>query len=177
MTVGSKLLALVKSNLEEVRAVCEGRVVASSQVKALAKELYNEQIPALWKKYNVYTLPCSEWILDFQKRIEQFSELITKKENYQKHGVWLGHLLYPEAFLTATRQFVAQKHTWSLEELELKAQLYVPNTEVSDDSFLVYGMHIEGAQWDIATQALCPSDEISVPLGPVLFTWIRVVAS
>lgn len=103
VTVGSKLLSLVRSNLDDVRAVCEGRVVASSQVKALAKELYNEQIPALWKKYNVYALPCSEWILDFQKRIQQFSDLIGKKENYQKHGVWLGHLLYPEAFLTATR--------------------------------------------------------------------------
>ena len=31
----------------------------------------------------------------------------------------MGGLLFPEAYLTATRQFVAQNNHWSLEELEL----------------------------------------------------------
>ena len=31
----------------------------------------------------------------------------------------MGGLLFPEAYLTATRQYVAQNNHWSLEELEL----------------------------------------------------------
>ena len=31
----------------------------------------------------------------------------------------MGGLLYPEAFLTASRQAVAQNHQWSLEELDI----------------------------------------------------------
>ena len=33
--------------------------------------------------------------------------------------VWMGGLFNPEAFVTATRQCVAQANTWSLEELSL----------------------------------------------------------
>ena len=33
------------------------------------------------------------------------------------HSVWLGGLFNPEAFITATRQCVAQANSWSLEEL------------------------------------------------------------
>ena len=35
------------------------------------------------------------------------------------HSVWLGGLFNPEAFITATRQCVAQANSWSLEELAL----------------------------------------------------------
>lgn len=33
--------------------------------------------------------------------------------------MWLGGLLNPEAYITATRQCVAQANSWSLEELVL----------------------------------------------------------
>jgi len=34
--------------------------------------------------------------------------------------VWLGGLFVPEAYITATRQYVAQANSWSLEELSLQ---------------------------------------------------------
>ncbi len=34
--------------------------------------------------------------------------------------VWLGGLFIPEAYITATRQYVAQANSWSLEELYLQ---------------------------------------------------------
>ena len=33
--------------------------------------------------------------------------------------IWLGGLFTPEAYITATRQYVAQANNWSLEELYL----------------------------------------------------------
>jgi dynein heavy chain 1 len=37
--------------------------------------------------------------------------------------MWFGGLLFPEAFMTASRQSVAQENKWSLEELELKFEV------------------------------------------------------
>lgn len=37
----------------------------------------------------------------------------------QNFSVWLGGLFIPEAYITATRQYVAQANSWSLEELYL----------------------------------------------------------
>jgi dynein heavy chain 1 len=38
---------------------------------------------------------------------------------FQTFHVWLGGLLNPEAYITATRQCIAQANSWSLEELVL----------------------------------------------------------
>jgi hypothetical protein len=39
----------------------------------------------------------------------------------QNLHVWLGGLFIAEAYVTATRQYVAQANDWSLEELQLEA--------------------------------------------------------
>ena len=49
---------------------------------------------------------------------------------YKNLHVWLGGLFIPEAYITATRQFVAQANSWSLEELYLQVSLLLFNTLV-----------------------------------------------
>lgn len=44
-------------------------------------------------------------------------------------SVWLGGLFIPEAYITATRQYVAQANSWSLEELYL---------DVSNTTYYIY---------------------------------------
>lgn len=41
----------------------------------------------------------------------------------QNVTVWLGGLFNPEAYVTATRQCVAQANSWSLEELMLEVSI------------------------------------------------------
>ena len=69
------------------------------------------------------TINLTSYIIDLQKRFEQFNRLIAAR-HYQNSGVWFGGLLFPEAYMTATRQFVAQRNGWSLEELELQTERY-----------------------------------------------------
>lgn len=45
----------------------------------------------------------------------------------QSIPIWLGGLLNPEAYITATRQCVAQANSWSLEELHLQVFYYEHN--------------------------------------------------
>jgi dynein heavy chain 1 len=60
------------------------------------------------------TTNLTNYVLDLQKRFEQFEKLISTS-SYHTAGVWFGGLLFPEAYMTASRQFVAQRNGWSLE--------------------------------------------------------------
>ena len=65
------------------------------------------------------------WIVDFAERIKQLAgvskQFSEKGLDSLKHSVvWLGGLFSPEAYITATRQYVAQTNSWSLEELVLE---------------------------------------------------------
>lgn len=54
--------------------------------------------------------------------------------------MWLGGLFIPEAYITATRQFVAQANSWSLEELYLDVTVQDGKQQALDDcSFGVTG--------------------------------------
>ena len=63
------------------------------------------------------------FISDLKRRLDQFTTFIQTKE-WQRMGVWLGGLIFPEAFMTATRQAVAMNQGASLDELELKMELW-----------------------------------------------------
>ena len=124
VTVASKLLSVILKNNSEVRDLCEGKLLATNILKALAKDIHSDSIPKGWVTFTVHpTLQLSPYILDLKKRLEQFSRLMVTP-NYQRSGVWFGGLLYPEAYMTATRQAVAQRFSWSLEELEPCVTIY-----------------------------------------------------
>jgi dynein heavy chain 1 len=81
------------------------------------------------------TINLTSYVIDLQKRFEQFNKLIAAP-SYQNAGVWFGGLLFPEAYMTATRQFVAQRNGWSLEELELTTERY-SNQPVNEESLMM----------------------------------------
>ena len=54
----------------------------------------------------------------------------------------MGGLFIPEAFVTASRQYVAQANNWSLEELQLEVEVSDPGgppPQIDDRSFPVVG--------------------------------------
>lgn len=56
----------------------------------------------------------------------------------------MGGLLNPEAYVTATRQCVAQANSWSLEELQLEVTITDSNdaNAMYDSCFAVVGMYL-----------------------------------
>ena len=77
----------------------------------------------------------SQWIPNLSTRLAQL-ERISQLESFAGMQVWLGGLFFPEAYVTATRQAVAQRNSWSLETLHLRLDL-----EASEDptAFIVEG--------------------------------------
>lgn len=79
--------------------------------------------------------------------------------------------------MTATRQFVAQRNGWSLEELELRTELY-KKQELNEESLLMTGMRIEGGVWS-ENNVIVPigeKEEIGKGLPPMLMRWQKVTS-
>lgn len=77
-------------------------------------------------------------------------------------------MLFPEAFLTASRQYVAQEQKISLDNLQLKMTLS-RDSEVGEDSFLAHNMTIEGVNWTF--DGFKTDKKISFPLPNIQFKW------
>lgn len=109
VTVCSKLLKTVRQVLKDLISMVEGTLQPLQYLKQLAKQIYQGEVPKDWKKYVFQpNIDVSIWIQDFKKRLDQIGKL-TKTSEWQRKGVNIGLMLFPEAFLTASRQYVAQK--------------------------------------------------------------------
>lgn len=132
----------------------------------MLSELVRGIIPANWHRYTV-PKGCTviQWITDFSQRVKQLQqiskvvstsgakelqvktfsvvyEVILKiNDFFQSFPVWLGGLLNPEAWITATRQCVAQANSWSLEELHLDVTITDSHdtSTIPHDCFAVVG--------------------------------------
>jgi dynein heavy chain 1 len=81
-------------------------------------------VPKAWLRYKVPEgIPVASWIVDFGLRVKQLAELeakIVAGSALKGLHVWMGGLFVPEAYITATRQAVAQANNWALEKLALQ---------------------------------------------------------
>lgn len=116
------MLDVVKRDLHYLIELCKGTRKSTNVLKGLAEDLNADVVPAAWRKYTVANISATIWVNDFIKRVIQLQKL-SGQSDFGQSGLWLGGLLYPEAYLTATRQSVAQKNNWSLEELVMEFQI------------------------------------------------------
>jgi dynein heavy chain 1, cytosolic len=80
-------------------------------------------IPTNWNKYKVpKAMAISGWIPNFSQRLAQL-EKVAQLGSFTGLSVWLGGLFFPEAYITATRQAVAHRMSWSLETLDLRLDM------------------------------------------------------
>lgn len=87
--------------------------------------------------------------------------------------MWLGGLLNPEAWITATRQCVAQANSWSLEELHLDVTITEHKSNIPHDCFAVVGLKLQGAQ--CKNNQLLLTSSIMSELPNTLLRWVRTV--
>jgi dynein heavy chain 1 len=177
ITVVNQLVRLILKQLGQVKDMAEGVTLPSNEVKALAVELHSDTVPKSWFKFTFDTsLKASQFIADLRKRLEQFNRLVVRAD-YERHGVWFGGLLFPEAFMTATRQQTAQRNLWSLEELELAIRCEAKPGSLAEEEFLLTGFAVEGASFrDNVLQPLTEHEPLHQRLPPLVCRWVRKAA-
>ena len=86
----------------------------------MLSELVKGILPRSWRRYTIPTgTTVIQWITDFSlriKQLQQVSQVLAQggARELQTVTVWLGGLFNPEAYVTATRQCVAQVSTMML---------------------------------------------------------------
>ena len=149
---GAKLLQTVVSDLQDVVLICQGEKKQTNYHRQTLSELVRGILPIPWRRYTVPS-GCTviQWITDFSHRVQQLqkvSSLVSQAgaKELQSFPVWLGGLFNPEAYITATRQCVAQANSWPLEELALDVTITEAGEKGGnhkDSSFGVVGLKLQ----------------------------------
>uniref|UniRef100_A0A183DU98 Dynein_C domain-containing protein n=1 Tax=Gongylonema pulchrum TaxID=637853 RepID=A0A183DU98_9BILA len=182
---GIHLLADVRSDLMEVHEVCKGAQKQSNHTRALTSALNKGLVPTDWLRYTVPKgVTVMTWIHDFIERVRQLIRLAASPS--LKSNQWSLEELHMrievgvaedrpdtfkiEAYITATRQTVAQSNQWSLEELHMRIEVGV--AEDRPDTFKIEGLRLMGAACKKGN-TLEVVDEVSTDLESVALTWVR----
>ncbi|XP_049288218.1 dynein heavy chain, cytoplasmic isoform X3 [Anopheles funestus] len=179
---GAKLLQTVVSDLQDVVLICQGEKKQTNYHRTMLSELVRGILPAGWRRYTV-PAGCTviQWITDFSQRVQQLQKVSTLvsqagAKELQSFPVWLGGLFNPEAYITATRQCVAQANSWSLEELTLTVTITESGSDsydnMKDSSFGVSGLKLQGAQ--CKNNQLLLTSAIMTELPLTLLKWTRI---
>jgi dynein heavy chain 1 len=168
------ILGALNEDLTLVVKVLSGSEPANNKARALFLKLQKDQLPPEWVQYgnSIKKVPTSLWVSDFTKRVNQIAKISkVSAENYSNEDIWLGALQAPEAFVAASKQAVAQAHSWSLEDLSLKITIDDKSNSRAD-SFTFVGMELQGASWQAGALAI-DNNELACKLPPVRFTWVK----
>ncbi|XP_066142886.1 dynein heavy chain, cytoplasmic isoform X6 [Euwallacea fornicatus] len=175
----SKLLLDVIHDLNDVLLICQGEKKQTNYHRTMLAELVRGIIPGNWHRYTV-PKGCTviQWITDFSQRVKQLQQIsqvvsTSGAKELQSFPVWLGGLLNPEAWITATRQCVAQANSWSLEELHLDVTITDSHdtSSIPHDCFAVVGLKLQGAQ--CKNNQLLLTSSIMSELPITLLRWVR----
>ncbi|XP_074602445.1 dynein heavy chain, cytoplasmic isoform X2 [Brevipalpus obovatus] len=151
----SKLLDVVRHDLDDVILICKAAKKQTNHHRVMISDLAKGVIPVHWKKYTVpQNATVIQWITDFSDRVKQLQKISNQCTSngstiLRSIHVWLGGLFNPEAYITATRQYVAQANNWSLEELYLDVEITdseSQNITMNECSFGVTGLKLQGAK-------------------------------
>ncbi|KAK6016741.1 dynein heavy chain, partial [Ostertagia ostertagi] len=167
INLGAQLLRDIRHDLDEILSVCRAERKQSNETRALASALQKGVVPTNWQRYTVpRDVTVMDWVVDFNERVKQLIR-IGASDNLKREEVWLGGTFSPEAYVTATRQQVAQANTWSLEQLHL--HVMIGRTDRLDVVRLT-GMELRGAE-STGGNALRLSDEVKTACDCVEFSW------
>jgi len=170
---GASLLKKIRRDLKDLQSCCQGTLKQTNHLRALMNDVNKGIIPKHWRTYKVPNgVPLSQWVVDFAQRIKQLESIASASNQAPPASLWLGGLLAPEAYITATRQSVAQANMWSLEELSLSIDI-AKNDQPEKDTFLLTGLRLEGASWTTAESPIEPSEAMTTRLPTIRLRWTR----
>ena len=163
---GRSILERIRVSLKELIQICRGEKKMTNEARTLANNIHLGQVPKSWASFqNDDRLSCHEWMADLQRRVKQLNFICNCKK-LAEFEIWLGGLFFPEAYLTATRQYTAQLLEVSLEDLQICCQIANP----SENSFTIHSCFIEGGEW--RDDCLSPSLQLRVELPKISLRWL-----
>ncbi|UZJ52281.1 hypothetical protein CBS101457_001601 [Exobasidium rhododendri] len=174
--IGVGLLHSIRADLQEVSSVCTGEKRQTNHNRSLLNDLAKGIVPLTWRKYTISrSMTLNQWIFDLQLRLKQLNFIASENAattRFEVFAVNLGLLFVPSAYLTATRQSIANRNKISLEHLSL--QLSVADGGRSLNGFAIEGLKLQGAIWTGSHLEL--NDGSTTELEPSSLIWLETVS-
>ena len=151
------LCSRMGKTLKELRRAIAGEVGMSTELDALGSNLYNGQLPDMWRKLTPQTEKMlGPWMVFFLRRHQQYKSWIDEGE---PKVMWLSGLHIPETYTAALVQTTCRKYQWALDKSTLYTSItrMLDEAEVltrPDDGCYVQGLFMEGAALNLELSVL-----------------------
>lgn len=160
------LIQMILEDVKLLKEVCLGKSKHSSTSRLLLKQLVNERnlnVPLKWLNQlqmsgstgssttssSTTSTSIMEWISNVALRWFALNKYYKNGSVVSHYDYWIGGMFAPEAFITASRQYVASVNKWNLEDMELYLDI---NVSAANDNgvtmFPLVGLWIECASWN-----------------------------
>ena len=170
--VGVEFLDEVMKDLGEVFIYCMGGKKLTQRVKMLVDSISSGVTPKGWTELfeGGGNIVAEKWVDNFKMRIEQLKSFVEGGgRGLEKMNFWVGGLFHPGSFVTATRQFIARKGNWSIDELDL---VLVVGGKRGGEVFNVVGLGMEGGKLSDDGKEIEVSNNVIDKLSTCGFEWV-----
>jgi len=152
-----KLNARMSKSLAALKKALVGEIAMSSELDGLGNNVFNGQLPDMWRKLTPATdKMLGSWVVFHLRRQAQYAKWV---ETGEPKVIWLSGLSIPETYTAALVQTTCRKYGWPLDKSSLYTKV-TGHTSASHieakpaDGCFVEGLYIEGAAWDVEKRAL-----------------------
>ncbi|XP_063719575.1 dynein axonemal heavy chain 3-like [Symsagittifera roscoffensis] len=150
LTRYNRLIAVIKSSLQEMEKAILGYVVQSAAIEEVFNSVLIGRVPLMWKEKSYpSTKPLASYIIDLIHRIEFFK---TWSKQGQPNVFWLSGFFFTQSFFTGALQNYARAHKIPIDHLGFNYEV-IERSENQIEArpskgVYVSGLFLEGAAWD-----------------------------
>ncbi|XP_054710373.1 dynein axonemal heavy chain 5-like [Uloborus diversus] len=153
----NKVIQSVRSDLSDLQLAIDGTIIMNDALREAFEAIYHARVPLQWAKISWESSTLGFWFTELLERDQQFRKWCFSG---RPTTFWISGLFNPTGFLTAMRQEVTRAHQgWALDSVSQRNKVtsYLNPADVSEppsEGVYIYGLHLEGASWDIRAGCL-----------------------
>jgi dynein heavy chain len=159
----NKLIARVKSSLNEMNLALKGLVVMSGDLEIAGNSMVVGKVPTMWSAVAYPSLkPLGSWVTDLIERIDFLGK------NWMDCGqaptvYWISGFFFTQAFITGTLQNFARKYQKPIDTVGYDFRVLTPEEQSTardakpEDGAIVNGLFMDGARWDATEHVIAES--------------------
>lgn len=144
----NKLTICMKASLVNVRKALKGLIVMSEQLEKVSSGLFFGTVPGHWMSSSYPSLKkLAGYVSDLVARLAFFKKWLEDKPPVV---YWISGLFFTQAFLTGTLQNYSRKYTIPIDVVGFDFKMMPKDSYANrpKDGAYIYGLFLEGAQWD-----------------------------
>ena len=145
-------------SLQEINLALNGELTPTEKMEQTIDSLVLERVPVTWTELAYPSCRgLGSWLVNLQLRVEQLSAWKDEPTNMPKITN-IARLFNPQSFLTAVKQYHAQRTQSELNRLYIQTDITKRFENETEDApregTLVTGLFLDGARWDVTNNQL-----------------------